>query len=68
MLCFPNGLHDLQLYYDYAAAFQRFCDNMITLDYIVPATVDVNLATSLGYMGKKVIARSTRDDRSRGEI
>lgn len=66
MLRFPNpGSTISNLVAVYSAAFRRFQDKTVDLDDMVAATVDANLATSSGYVGKEAIARSTRADRSR---
>ena len=52
----------------YKAAFKRYRGQVIKLDDMVQVTVEANLATSSGYMGKEAIARSTRKDRSRDPL
>ena len=52
----------------YKAAFKRYRGQVVKLDDMVQATVEANLATSSGYMGKEAIARSTRKDRSRDPL
>ena len=52
----------------YKAAFKRYRGQVIKLDDMVQATVEANLATSSGYMGREAIARSTRKDRSRDPL
>ena len=52
----------------YKATFKRYRGQVVKLDDMVQATVEANLATSSGYMGKEAIARSTRKDRSRDPL
>ncbi|WP_147094941.1 hypothetical protein [Roseovarius sp. TE539] len=52
----------------YVAAFERYRGQVVTLDDIVRATVEANLATSSGHMGSEAITRSTRADRSRDPL
>ena len=52
----------------YKAAFKRYRGQVVKLDDMVQATVEANLATSSGYMGKEAIARSTRKNRSRDPL
>ena len=52
----------------YKAVFNRYRGQVVKLDDMVQATVEANLATSSGYMGKEAIARSTRRDRSRDPL
>lgn len=69
MLRFPNpGSTTANFLAVYQAAFERLQGQVVTLDDIVAATVDANLATSSGYMGSEAISRSTRPDRSRDPL
>ena len=69
MLRFPNpGSTMANFVAVYKAAFKRYRGQVIKLDDMVQATVEANLATSSGYMGKEAIARSTRNDRSRDPL
>ena len=52
----------------YKAAFKRYRGQVVKLDDMVQATVEANLATSSGYMGKEAIARLTRKNRSRDPL
>lgn len=69
MLRFPNpGSTMANFVAVYKAAFKRYRGQVVKLDDMVQATVEANLATSSGYMGKEAIARSTRQDRSRDPL
>ena len=69
MLRFPNpGTTIANFVFVYTAAFERLQGQIVTLDDIVAATVEANLATSSGYIGSEAIARSTRTDRSRDPL
>lgn len=69
MLRFPNpGSTMANFVAVYKAAFKRYRGQVIKLDDMVQATVEANLATSSGYMGREAIARSTRKDRSRDPL
>ena len=69
MLRFPNPGSTISNFVAvYTAAFERLHGQVVTLDDIVAATVEANLATSSGYMGAEAIARSTRPDRTRDPL
>lgn len=69
MLRFPNPGSTISNFVAvYTAAFERLHGKVVSLDDIVAATVEANLATSSGYMGPEAIARSTRPDRSRDPL
>lgn len=69
MLRFPNpGSTMANFVAVYKAVFNRYRGQVVKLDDMVQATVEANLATSSGYMGKEAIARSTRRDRSRDPL
>lgn len=69
MLRFPNpGSTTENIVRIYAAAFERLNGRMVSIDDIVAATVDANLATSSGYVGAEAVARSTRADRTRDPL
>jgi len=69
MLRFPNPGSTISNFVAvYTAAFERLHGQVVTLDDIVGATVDANMATSSGYMGAEAIARSTRLDRTRDPL
>ncbi|MBZ0270355.1 hypothetical protein K8I85_19555 [bacterium] len=69
MLRFPNpGSTIANFVAVYTAAFERLFGRTVSLDDIVAATVDANLATSSGHMGAEAITRSTRADRSRDPL
>ena len=69
MLRFPNPGSTIANFVDvYRAAFERLQGRVFSLDNIVAAIVDANLATSSGYMGEEAISRSTRPDRSRDPL
>lgn len=69
MLRFPNpGSTIANFVAVYSAAFRALNGRVVTLDDIVRAVVDANLATSSGYVGEEAVNRSTRDDRSRDPL
>jgi hypothetical protein len=69
MLRFPNPGSTMSNFVAvYVAAFERYRGQVVTLDDIVRATVEANLATSSGHMGSEAITRSTRTDRSRDPL
>lgn len=69
MLRFPNPGSTINSFVQvYTAVFERLHGQVVTLDNLVEATVDANLATSCGHMGQKAIARSTRADRTRDPL
>ena len=69
MLRFPNPGSTMSNFLAvYVAAFERYRGQVVTLDDIVRATVEANLATSSGHMGSEAITRSTRADRSRDPL
>ncbi len=69
MLRFPNpGSTIANFVAVYVAAFQALNGRVISLDHIVRAVVDANLATSSGYVGDEAVGRSTREDRSRDPL
>jgi len=69
MLRFPNPGSTISNFVAvYTAAFERLHGQVVSLDDIVGATVEANLATSSGYMGAEAIARSTRTDRTRDPL
>lgn len=69
MLRFPNPGSTMSNFVAvYVAAFERYRGQVVTLDDIVRATVEANLATSSGHMGSEAITRSTRADRTRDPL
>ena len=46
----------------YKAAFKRYRGQVVKLDDMVQATVEANLATSSGYMGKEAISSRSQAD------
>ena len=65
MLRFPNPSSTIANFVAvYKASFKRYRGQVVRLDDMVRSTVEANLATSSGYMGKEAIARSTRKNRS----
>ena len=69
MLRFPNPGSTINNFVEvYTAAFQQLDGQVFSLDSMVAAIVEGNLATSSGYMGAEAISRSTRPDRSRDPL
>ena len=69
MLRFPNPGSTIQNFVAvYRAAHARLHDKVVTLDELIKAIVEANLATSSGFMGQAAIYRSTLADRSRDPL
>lgn len=69
MLRFPNPGSTIDNFVCiFGACFESLNGQVVTIDNLVKASIEANLATSSGYMGKEALKRSTRQDRSRDPL
>lgn len=69
MIRFPNPGSNVESFVQvFSAALNCYEDKVVNLDDLVAATIESNLVTSSGFIGKKAIERSTRPDRSRDPL